>query len=50
MLAKVIEILGTGSLGLFQKSDLYYKRLGLIKNIHYIEIIYSESNNKYIQR
>ena len=38
LLAKVIEILGTGSLGLFQKSDLYYKRLGLIKNKHYIEI------------
>ena len=38
LLAKVIEILGTGSLGLFQKSDLYYRRLGLIKNIHYIEI------------
>jgi hypothetical protein len=38
LLAKVIEILGTGSLGLFQKSNLYYKRLGLIKNKHYIEI------------
>ena len=38
LLAKVIEILGTGSLGLFQKSDLYYKRLGLVKNKHYIEI------------
>ena len=38
LLAKVIEILGTGSLGLFQKSNLYYERLGLIKNKHYIEI------------
>ena len=36
LLAKVIEILGCGCLGIFQKSDLYFKRLGLIENVHYI--------------
>ena len=46
LLAKVIEILGTGSLGLFQKSTLYYERLGLIKNKHYIEIDFV--NNKLV--
>ena len=46
LLAKVIEILGTGSLGLFQKSNLYYERLGLIKNKHYIEI--DIVNNKLV--
>lgn len=38
ILAKVIEILGSGCLGFFEESDLYENRLNLIKNVHYISI------------
>tara|TARA_B100000886_G_scaffold338830_1_gene302599 strand:- start:8663 stop:9664 length:1002 start_codon:yes stop_codon:yes gene_type:complete len=44
LLAKVIEILGSGCIGFFEESELYFKRLNLIENIHYISIKKNENN------
>lgn len=38
LLAKVIEILGSGCLGFFEESELYKKYLGLEEYVHYIPI------------
>ena len=44
LLAKVIEILGSGCIGFFEESKLYFERLNLIENIHYISIKKNENN------
>lgn len=38
LLAKIIEVLGCGCLGFFEKSPLYEERLGLKEYIHYIPV------------
>jgi hypothetical protein len=44
LLAKVIEVLGSGCLGFFEASPLYKERLGLEEYIHYIPIEFDENN------
>jgi hypothetical protein len=44
LLAKVIEVLGSGCLGFFEASTLYKERLGLEEYIHYIPIEFDENN------
>jgi hypothetical protein len=44
LLAKVIEVLGSGCIGFFEASSLYKERLGLEEYIHYIPIEFDENN------
>lgn len=46
-LAKIIEILGSGTLGFFEDSPILEEQLGLIKFKHYIPILV-DKNNKMI--
>ena len=45
LLAKIIEVLGSGCIGFFESSPLYKELLGLEEYIHYIPIEFDENNN-----